>query len=109
MSENKLKPCPFCRSNTVNDTSIPVDPEWEKPMYYWVCPECCTSGPICETLEEATKQWNTRTPNKNAEVLEMVEDLDECIDDLYHSVRTEYRIALKEKVSKIKNLINNVG
>tara|TARA_R110000850_G_scaffold72542_3_gene159536 strand:- start:397 stop:822 length:426 start_codon:yes stop_codon:yes gene_type:complete len=57
-NENKtLKPCPFCGSNCVNDTS---PPEPECGSYYWVCPDCVCCGGIGDTVEEATQAWNTR-------------------------------------------------
>ena len=61
---DKLKPCPFCGSGNVNDTSPPEnseDPDTNKfSGCYWVCPDCVAVGPFAETPEEATHLWNTR-------------------------------------------------
>ena len=60
---DKLKPCPFCGSSTVNDTSLPKD---EDPHMYWVCPDCVACGPIGTSLEGATTAWNTRAEPTDA-------------------------------------------
>ena len=60
MSE-ELKPCPFCGSRNVNDTTPPPDmSDCEEQTYYWVCPDCVCCGPIAESVELATKAWNAR-------------------------------------------------
>ena len=56
----ELKPCPFCGSNCVNDTSEPENSGEDKPEYSWVCPDCICIGPIARTVEGATDGWNTR-------------------------------------------------
>ena len=52
---NELKPCPFCASKCVNDTTDPIGPD-----FFWVCPCCVACGPIARTIEGATDGWNTR-------------------------------------------------
>ena len=63
MSENNstpnLKPCPFCGSICVNDTTPPTS-DGMNPGFYWVCPCCVACGPVGTTLEGATDGWNTR-------------------------------------------------
>lgn len=59
----KLSACPFCGSETINDTTDP-DPD-EHGYYFWVCPECVCCGPIGKGLQEATVLWNQRAKIDN--------------------------------------------
>ena len=52
----RLKPCPFCGSDTVNDTSPP-----EHPCFWWVCPDCVAVGPVGNSVLSATEAWNRRS------------------------------------------------
>jgi len=71
----ELKPCPFCGSRNVNDTTPPPDQdEYENKIYYWVCPDCVACGPVTETLESCTEAWNTRTSLKE-ELIEKINNL----------------------------------
>lgn len=54
----KLKSCPFCGSNCVNDTTDPVADDHD--CYTWVCPCCISVGPIAESVKDATDAWNDR-------------------------------------------------
>jgi hypothetical protein len=58
MSDIKLKPCPFCGSECVNDTSEPTG--GEDRVFYWTCPCCVSSGAIGRSLLGATDGWNSR-------------------------------------------------
>ncbi len=53
-----IKPCPFCGSDCVNDTTDPKPDEFDK--YYWVCPDCVACGPIGDSVSEATEAWDKR-------------------------------------------------
>jgi Lar family restriction alleviation protein len=56
MSKIKLKPCPFCGDSNIhlevcNDNVSP---------YSMCCYTCNTSGPQCDTKEDAEEAWNMR-------------------------------------------------
>jgi len=55
---NNLKPCPFCGSNCVNDTTPPTGEE--DGTFTWVCPDCICIGPISNSVQGATDEWNKR-------------------------------------------------
>lgn len=59
MDEKKLKPCPFCQSDD-------VDAEFARGHKYVSsgCMNCGASGPDAETVDEAVKLWNTRSPEE---------------------------------------------
>lgn len=59
MSDVELKPCPFCGSICVNDTTKPT--AGNHGLYYWVCPDCVTVGPCAESVKSATEKWNKRS------------------------------------------------
>lgn len=92
MSEERLKNCPLCDGKAsyieycrMSEVSIR-------------CKECkLETGD--GTKEYVTKQWNTRTPNPNAKVLEMVEELISSISVInglsYHNTM--------KRLTKIKN------
>ena len=61
MSDIKLKPCPFCGSECVNDTTPPTG--GEDGVFSWYCPCCVSSGAIGRTLLGATDGWNSRANN----------------------------------------------
>lgn len=63
---SELKDCPFCRSDTVNDTSPPHEPH-EGVGVCWVCPDCVACGPVGKTVEEATDLWNKRPSVKGTD------------------------------------------
>ncbi len=54
----ELKPCPFCGSSEVNNTSTPTASR--QSLYFWICPDCVAVGPIGESVEQATDAWNKR-------------------------------------------------
>jgi hypothetical protein len=63
----ELLPCPFCGSNTVNDTNPPFhyckDDDDFASMgtgTSYICPDCNTCGPIGRNDDECKKAWNTR-------------------------------------------------
>jgi len=64
MTDQKLKPCPFCGASHVNDTDVSCLPSVASALfddsYNWVCPDCACSGPAGVTIEEATELWNQR-------------------------------------------------
>ena len=81
---SELKPCPFCGSIYVNDTSPPE--MGEGCMNSWVCPDCAAVGPAALTEIDATNLWNTRTPDPRVVELEaenedLKEHLWQCVDD----------------------------
>lgn len=58
MTDQKLKPCPFCGSDDVDVVSN---------LYTYVTchnPSCEAYGPICNTTEQAITAWNTRAGEK---------------------------------------------
>jgi hypothetical protein len=68
MTEQKLKPCPFCGSNKIRicvgtiDNGVPCD--MDKP-YYQV--RCCSCGCVVDnydnrTKEDVIKAWTKRVP-----------------------------------------------
>ena len=67
-----LKPCPFCKSKTVNDTTPPE--AGEIGLYFWVCPDCIAVGPIAVSVEDATNKWNNQY--RDAEVNKLREEVE---------------------------------
>jgi Lar family restriction alleviation protein len=54
MSNEALKPCPFCGGKPINTRDTTFDK-------YWVfCSVCFASGPHMKTKEEAIAAWNKR-------------------------------------------------
>ena len=78
----ELKPCPFCESDFVNDTSPPAQ-QGESGAYFWVCPDCACCGPARQSIEEATEAWNTR-PTEQSGGSELVEfkKFRQCVEDI---------------------------
>ena len=58
----KLKDCPFCGSNCINDTDLAVR-TCDGDVVHWlcVCPDCIVKQLPQDTEEDAIKAWNTRT------------------------------------------------
>ena len=54
MTEQKLKPCPFCGG----EASIYVAHD---DGYYVCCDECGCGLPVYNTEEDAIREWNRRT------------------------------------------------
>lgn len=71
MAEHELKPCPFCGSENINDTTL---------TEVMVCPDCATSGPDCDTPKEAVKNWNAR-PLEDAQAAR-IKDLEGTINEV---------------------------
>lgn len=60
MSDNELKPCPFCECEII-DVVAEEYLDGSKVFYTANCHECDTQhGGLFETYDEATKAWNTR-------------------------------------------------
>ncbi len=85
---DELKPCPFCGSECVNDTDIaPYDHDDDSPVFFWVCPDCTSCGPIETSEEIATKSWNTRhvsaskISNNTKETHLRVKELEEALSE----------------------------
>ena len=53
MTDNELKPCPFC-GNKEQDNFIILDSERV------ICGRCGAIGPLGKTAEEAKAAWNMR-------------------------------------------------
>lgn len=49
-----IKPCPFCGNGDVEIDEVGTG------EFALLCPECRCIGPICDTVMEAIKYWNTR-------------------------------------------------
>lgn len=89
MSDIKLKPCPFCGSECVNDTT---PPEFNDIMgFYWVCPDCVACGPASDTVYLATTSWNGRAEDgdtyeamqaRNAELESALESIRSIVTDV---------------------------
>ena len=67
MTENELKPCPFCGCGQT--TTAP-----EHPWSWWVGCKACSGGISHETEEQAIRAYNTRThPPEYARLIEAAE------------------------------------
>ena len=69
MSEEKLKPCPFCGGEAY------IQSAFYDYMHYWCICEVCKAGayaksPDDDTAEGAIKAWNTRISNTEIENLQ---------------------------------------
>lgn len=54
----ELEKCPFCGSGAV---SIAILFEDTGNLFYGTCVACDASSKACETEQEATEEWNTRS------------------------------------------------
>ena len=63
MSEIKLKPCPFCKSENISEGSRIFN--FGEDIYI-VCRECGAKIQICKEYgwDELRKRWNRRTDNE---------------------------------------------
>jgi len=52
---DQLKPCPFCGSGEVNNTTEPVADI--NGTYQWICPDCICFGPAAKSVEDASFLW----------------------------------------------------
>ena len=90
----KLKPCPFCGSEDVDDWG---ECTWSRPVKWMYCVECHCRGPRVMMgrgesdegwMQRTIAAWNTRhTP---PEVQSLVDALRECRDELDEYSRQEY-------------------
>ena len=56
MSDEELKPCPFC-----GNEDLSVEPvRMTKPIWYVYCGGCFVDGPEAESEASAKAAWNTR-------------------------------------------------
>ena len=102
MSDIKLKPCPFCGSECVNDTT---PPEFNDVMgFYWVCPDCVSCGPASDTVYLATTSWNGRNDDT---LTAKVAELKQALCDI-RSVATDVQdgFNLSESDNEIVNIID---
>ena len=84
---NELKPCPFCGSNEVINTSKP-EPD-QNGCYSWVCPECIAVGGVGESAEEATVAWNNRPSFSTVDGKQLVSE--EAIKYLHDNYPEAYK------------------
>lgn len=62
MSEQKLKPCPFCGGKA----NLSIDPEGTRDTenrlwaYQITCRRCCSTTGLCWSVEMAIRVWNRR-------------------------------------------------
>lgn len=61
MTEQKLKPCPFC-----GNTDIGINRKPYSMLHYSFCDECGTTGPLGLGEKDAIKKWNTRVEEKSS-------------------------------------------
>ena len=67
-----LKPCPFCGSNEVINTSEPKPDE--NGCYSWVCPDCIAVGGVGESVNDATIAWNNRADFSMVEGTQLISE-----------------------------------
>ena len=61
MSEEKLKPCPFCGGEaSVYETGY----MYSAPQYYICCDECGSGIAVFNTEQDAIEAWNRRVPQR---------------------------------------------
>ena len=94
---SELKPCPFCGSNCVNDTTGPSDQN-DEVGYFWTCPDCVCSGPFEESIEKATEGWNLRAIPEGYALVPV--DVLQCARDNAQELLTWHLDALGETTSK---------
>jgi Lar family restriction alleviation protein len=59
----ELRPCPFCKYGDVEKAEGTQPTIDGSAIAYWIiCGRCHTEGPVKDTIDEAIKAWNTRTP-----------------------------------------------
>lgn len=75
---DKLKPCPFCGSSEINNTSPPIVVDG---VCWWVCPECIAISPLAKSVNDATEKWNTRAnESKIAELTKQRDELKNAVE-----------------------------
>ncbi len=84
VTEKELKECPFCGSDTVNDTRMGAQDN--KGGFYWVCPDCICVGPFSETEEGAAIAWNKRPISMLEAQSENTVSVDKRIDELQQEI-----------------------
>ena len=78
MSDQELKPCPFCGSK-----SLPITASFGE---WWViCNGCRAGTDMCSSREEVFYRWNTRTPDPMLE--EFAGALEEIARCLSHGLQ----------------------
>jgi len=60
MTDNELKPCPFCGNNDQGMFSIPIDSRYGDRLKYVECMVCHDQGSWAATEEEAIDAWSRR-------------------------------------------------
>lgn len=101
MSENELKPCPFCGGEAV------VKPDYRYQTSRYIC-ECLSCGVenarVFDSEEDSIKAWNTRPAQREVNITEdMAIDL---VRELVTAGRNERPLApiVKRAIDEFKKL-----